>query len=153
MGTGTEAYWVSFTLGLELGKHTLRHVWRSYRFNNLDEMDQLPKNLQTTKIHWIWNCCCCSVTQSCRTLCDPVDYSTPSFPVLHHLLELAQTHDCWVGDASHHLILCHPLLLLPSIFSSIRVFSNEPTLRISGQSTGASASASVLQWLFRVNFL
>ena len=34
----------------------------------------------------------CSVTQSCPTLCDPMDYSTPGFPVLYHLLEFAQTH-------------------------------------------------------------
>ena len=37
-------------------------------------------------------CCCCSVVQSCLTLCDPMDCSTPGFPVLHHLLKLAQTH-------------------------------------------------------------
>ena len=45
---------------------------------------------------------------------------------------------------SNHLILCRPLLLLPSIFPSIRVFSNESALPISGQSIGASASASIL---------
>ena len=45
---------------------------------------------------------------------------------------------------SNHLILCHPLLLLPSIFPSIKVFSNESALCIRGQSTGVSASASVL---------
>ena len=45
---------------------------------------------------------------------------------------------------SNHLILCHPLLLLPSNFPSIRVFSNESALCISGQSTGVSASASIL---------
>ena len=49
------------------------------------------------------------------------------FPVLHHLPELAQTHVHWVGDA---IILSNPHLLLPSIFSSIRVFSNEPVLYI-----------------------
>ena len=42
---------------------------------------------------------CCSVIQSCRTLCDPMDCSPPEFPVLHHLLELAQTHVQRVGDA------------------------------------------------------
>ena len=45
---------------------------------------------------------------------------------------------------SSHLILCRPLLLLPSIFPSIRVFSNESALRICGQSTGVSALALVL---------
>ena len=43
--------------------------------------------------------CCCSVTQSCPTLCNPVDCSTPGFPVLHYILELIQTHVHPVGDA------------------------------------------------------
>ena len=57
-----------------------------------------------------------------------MDCSTPSFPVHHQILELTQTHVHRVSDASNHLILCHPLLLLPSIFPSIRVFSNESVL-------------------------
>ena len=59
-----------------------------------------------------------------------MDYSTPDFPILHHLPELAQTHVHWVDDVIHHFILCYSLLLLPSIFSSIRVFSNESVLCI-----------------------
>ena len=66
---------------------------------------------------------------SCVWLCHPVDYSTPGFPVLHQLPEFAQTHVPWVSDAIL-LILCHLLFLLPSIFPSIRVFSNEWTLLI-----------------------
>ena len=57
-----------------------------------------------------------------------MDCNTPGFPVLHHLPELVQTHFHWFSDSqrwSNHLILCHPLLFLPSIFPSIRVFSNE----------------------------
>ena len=57
----------------------------------------------------------------------------PGLPVHHHLPELTQTHVHRVGDPSHpsnHLIPCHPLLLLPSIFPSIRVFSNESILHI-----------------------
>ena len=73
-----------------------------------------------------------SVAQSCPTLCDPMNCSTPGFPVLHHLLELTQTHVHWVGMLSNDLILCCPFLLLPSIFPSIRVFSNESALRIRG---------------------
>ena len=57
-----------------------------------------------------------------------MDCSKPGFPVLHCLLKFAQTHVHWVGDAIH-LILCRPLLL-PSIFPSIRVFSNELPLHI-----------------------
>ena len=59
-----------------------------------------------------------------------MDCSTPGFPVHHQLLELAQIHVHRVSGAIHHLILSRPLLLLPSIFSSIRVFSNESALRI-----------------------
>ena len=66
----------------------------------------------------------------CPTLRDPMDYSTPGFPVLHYLLEFAQTHVHWVRDGLNHLILCHPLLLCPSVFPSIMVFSNELALHI-----------------------
>ena len=59
-----------------------------------------------------------------------MDCSWPGFPVLNYLQEFAQIHIHCVNDASNHLILCHPLLLLPSIFSSIRVFSNELDLGI-----------------------
>ena len=68
---------------------------------------------------------CCSVAQLCPTLCDPMDRSTPDFPGHHQLLDLAETH-----PSSSHLFLCRPLLLPPSIFPSIRVFSNEFVLRI-----------------------
>ena len=69
-----------------------------------------------------------SVTQSCPTLCDPMNHSTPGLPLHHQLLEFTQTHAHWVGDASSHLNLCRPLL--PPIPSSIRVFSGESTLRM-----------------------
>ena len=75
-------------------------------------------------------CCCCSAAQPCLTLGDPRDCSTPGFPVLHHLLELAQTHVPMMSVMpSNHIVLCRPLLL-PSIFPSIRVFSNELALHI-----------------------
>jgi len=70
------------------------------------------------------------VTQSCLTLCDPMNHSTPGLPIHHQLLESTQTHVHWVGDAIQPFILCRPLLLLPSIPPSIRVFSNESALRI-----------------------
>ena len=71
-----------------------------------------------------------SVAQSCPTLCDPVNCSTPGLPVHHQLLEFTQTHVCESVMPSNHLILCRPLLLLPSICPSIRVFSNESALHI-----------------------
>ena len=71
-----------------------------------------------------------SVAQSCLTLCNTMDCSMPGFPIPHQLLELAQTHVLKPVMPSHHLILCHLLLLLPSIFPSIRVFSSESILHI-----------------------
>ena len=71
-----------------------------------------------------------SVAQWCPTLCDPVNCSTPGLPVHHQLPEFTQTHVHWVVMPSNHLILCHRLLLLSSIFPSIRVFSNESALHI-----------------------
>ena len=74
--------------------------------------------------------CCCPVAKSCLTFCDPMDCSTPGFPVLHYLSEFAQTHVHWVSDAFSHLVLCCPLLLLLLILPSIRVFYSEPALPI-----------------------
>ena len=73
---------------------------------------------------------CYSVAQSYLPLCGPVGRSTLGFPVHHRLLELSQTHVLKLVMPSNRLILCHPLLLLPSIFPSIRVCSNESALRI-----------------------
>ena len=70
------------------------------------------------------------VAQSCPTLCDPMNCSTPGLPVHHQIPQFTQSHVHPVGDASNHLILCRPLLLPPSIFPGIRVFSNESVLRI-----------------------
>ena len=67
------------------------------------------------------------VAQSCPTLCNPMDCSTPGFPVRHQLPELAQSHVQQVNDA---LQPSHPLLSPSSIFPSIRVFSNESALHI-----------------------
>ena len=72
--------------------------------------------------------CCCSVTQLCPTLCGPIDCSKPDFPVLHHLMLKLMSIESVMP--SNHLILCCPLLLLPSIMSSNRVFSNESVLHI-----------------------
>ena len=99
----------------------------------------------------VWNnlsvhqCCCCSVAKSCLTLCDPMDYSTPGSPVRHYLPEFAQIHVHQVGGAIQP---SHPLsspsspafnLSQPQgLFQWVRLFT------LGGQSTGASASASVL---------
>ena len=161
----------------------------------------------------LYNCCCCLVTQLCLTLFDPMDYRTPGFSILRHLLEFAQTHvhwaslvaqliksllavrETWVrslgwgnppekGMATHssilvfwprefhglysrqgsdtteqlslhfmsiesvmpfnHLILFCPLLLLPPVFPSIRVFSNELALYIRWPKYWSFSLSSVL---------
>ena len=71
-----------------------------------------------------------SITQSCPTFCDPMDCSTPGLPVHHQLPEFTQTHVHWVGDAIQPSHPLWSLLLPPSIFPSIRVFSNESVLCI-----------------------
>ena len=85
----------------------------------------------------------CSVTQLCLTLWDPMDCSTPGFPVLHHIPELAQTHVLWVSDAIQPS--CPLSSPSPPAFnlSSIRVFSNEWLFSSGGQSIGVSASEPV----------
>ena len=81
-----------------------------------------------------------SVAQSCPTLCDTMDCTTSGLPVLHQFQSLLKLMSIESVMPSNRLILCRPLLLLPSIFSCIRVFSNES----GGQRIGVSASASAL---------
>ena len=73
-----------------------------------------------------------SVAQLCPTLCDPMNHSTPGLPVHHQLPEFTQTHVHRVSDAIQpsHPPACRPLLLLPPIPPSIRVFSNESALHM-----------------------
>ena len=92
-----------------------------------------------TKLTW----CCCSVTRSCLTLCNPMDCNTPGFPVLQHLPEFAQTHIHWFGD---YIQSSHPLLSLsPPAFnlSQHRSFPVSQLFASNGKSIGASASESV----------
>ena len=90
------------------------------------------------------NICCCSVANSCLTLCNPVDYSRWGFPVLHHLPELAQIHVHWVGDAIQP---SHPFFPFSSFllsFAASGSFLMSQLLTSGGQSIGTSATASVL---------
>ena len=80
--------------------------------------------------------CSCSVAKLCPTPCNPMDCSIPpGFPILYYLPGFVQTRVHCLSDTipvilSNHLILCHPLLLLLSIFPTIRLFSNESALHI-----------------------
>ena len=75
-------------------------------------------------------CCCCSVTKSCLAFYDPMDGSMPGLPVPHITHSLPKFMSTESVMLSNHLILCRPLLLLPSIFPSIKVFFNESALHI-----------------------
>ena len=101
-----------------------KHKHHSYAVVVLTRVENLSKKT------YIWRICHCSVAQSCLTICDPMDCSTPGFPVLHQLSELVRTYVHRIGDAiqSSHPLLS--LLFLPSIFPITRIFSNESTLGI-----------------------
>ena len=71
-----------------------------------------------------------SVAQLCPTLCDPMNCNTPGLPVHHQLRSSLKLMSIDLVMPSNHLILCCPVLLLPSVFPSIRVFSNESGLCI-----------------------
>ena len=88
------------------------------------------QNLRKEMDIQIQKACCCSVAWLCPTLCDPrtaAHQTSRSFTITWSLLKLVSIESVM---PSNHLILCHPLLLLPSIFPRIRVFSNESGLRI-----------------------
>ena len=88
------------------------------------------RGTNSTKVQKGILCCCCLVVKSCLTLREPTHCSTPGFFVLHHLQEFAQIHGHWVDDAIQPSHPLSPPSLLPSIFPSIRIFSNESALHI-----------------------
>ena len=82
-----------------------------------------------------------SVAQSCPTHCDPMNHSTPGFPVHHHLPEFTQTHVHRVSDA---IQLSHPLSSCPQSLPASESFPMSQLFTWGGQSTGVSALASFL---------
>ena len=85
-----------------------------------------------------------SVAQSCLTLCDPMDCSMPVSLSITNFWSLFKLMSIELVMPSNHLILFHPLLLLPSVFPRIMVFPRSEFFRSGGQSVGVSALASVL---------
>ena len=87
-----------------------------------------------------------SLVQSCLTLCNSVDCSMPGFPVHHrHSWSLLRLMSIESVVASYHLILCH-LLLLPSVFPSIQVFSNESVLKLSPSNEYSGLISFRMDW-------
>ena len=96
---------------------------------------------------WTWVCVddiFSSVTQSCLTLCDPWTAALQASLSITNSRSLLKLTSIALVMPSNHLILCHPLLLLPPIPPSIRVFSNESTLSMRWPKYWISALASVL---------
>ena len=96
---------------------------------------------------------CCSVFESCPTPCNPMDYSTEGFPVLHCLLEFAQTQVNWVGDAIQRP---HPLLPLGGEFSDMLCLrlgipdkSSEQKVKCNSLTWGGVQDAALGQWVNR----
>ena len=92
--------------------------WLKFNFSKDDDANHL------------WALHFSSDAQLCPTLCDPMDCIMPGFPVLHQLLELLKFMSIKLVMPSNHLMLCCPVLLLPSIFPSIRVISRESLILI-----------------------
>ena len=101
---------------------------------------------------WTACCYCGLVTQLCLTLCDPMDGSTPGFPVLHHLQELAQTHVHWVIDA----IQPFHSLSLSSAFNLSQhqgLFQRVSSLHQVTKVLELQLQYWFFQWMFRTDFL
>ena len=95
-----------------------------------------------------------SVTQSCLTLCNPMDFSTPGFLSITYSWSLLKLMSIKLVMPPNHLILCCLLLLLPSIFPSFRVFSKESVLRIRvAKVLELQFQHQSFQWIFRTDFL
>ena len=94
-----------------------------------------------------------SVNQSCPTLWDPMNHSTLCLPVHHQLPEFTQLMSIESVMPSSHLILCHPLLLLPQIPPSIKFFSNESTLCMVAKVLEFQLQHQSFQWTPRTDLL
>ena len=115
---GSESFRVGVDVHLEMQAES---VWSSAPFPPYPALTPLLQHV---------HCCCCSLPKSCPTLATPwtVAHQAPlSFSVSRSLLKFMSTESVMPSD---HLIFCCPLLLLPSIFPSNRVFSNEWALRL-----------------------
>ena len=99
-------------------------------FQSLRSQQQVTFGKDLKYTHTAYGIYCCSVSQSCLTLYYPMDCSMKGFPVLYISWNLFKLTSIKSMMPSKHLIPCHPLLLLSSIFPTIRVFSNESALHI-----------------------
>ena len=107
----------------------------------------LDYELYYLDLKYVTSCCCGLVTESCPTICNPMDFSMSGSLCFTTSWNLLKSMSIESVRPSNHLILCHPLLLLPSIFPNIRVFSNESALH------QVAAVLELQQQIIRVDFL
>ena len=132
--------WLPFEVKVLLIIHTIWHL-AFFSHNNTENFFPYQFIKSFLILHYS---CISSVTQSCPTLCDPMDCSIPDLPVHHQLLEFTQTHVHWVGDA---IQLSHPLSSpSPPAFSlsQLQCLFKWVSSSAGGRSIGLSASKSVL---------
>ena len=107
----------------------------------------------TESIYYVNKLCFCSVTQLCLNLCDPMDCSTPGLPILQYLqssLKFILTE--WVMSPNH-LILCWPILLLPSVFPASGSFPIRWISTSCGKALELQLQNQSFQWIFMIDFL
>ena len=104
--------------------------------------------------HWGYYVCCCSVAQLCPTLCDLMDCSTAGFPVLYYLLEFAQTHVHWVGDAIQpSRLLSSPSPPALSLSQHLGLFQWVCSLHQVAKILKLHLQHQSFQWILRIDFL
>ena len=140
---------------LSMGSHRVRHDWSdlavAVRISEEFQIQMFKTGIENSGnifrkyigLEHRWFTIFSLVAQSCPTPCDPMNRSTPHLPVHHQHPKSTQTHVHWVSDANQPSHPLCSLLLLPSIFSSMGVFSNESALHIRWPNIGVSASTSV----------
>ena len=124
---------------LALGSRTCTREWEGSPSNSIFLHSNKDKSLHWTLCpHWY-----CSVAKSSLTLCDYMFGNRTDFPVFHYLCTFLKLMSFEYAMPSHNLILLFPILL-PTVFPSVRVSSNDLSLHIIGLNVGASSSSSVL---------
>ena len=143
---------------LSVGYHFLFFLSFSISFSSIFQfINFLPPwlfkvHLKYTK--YIWLFCCCSVAQLFPTLCDPMDYSTPGFPVFHQFLEFAQTQVHWVGDA-----IQSSCPLLPASPPALNLSQHQGLFQWVGSSYQVAKVLELqlqhksFKWIFKIDFL
>ena len=131
----TVAYQASLSMGFS------RQEYISFSRGSSRPRDQTRVSLIGGRCFNLWEVCCCSVAKSYLTLWTAAHQASLSFNISQSLLKFMSTLSTM---PSNHFILCHPLLFLPAVLPSIRVFSNESVLCIRWPKYWSSASASVL---------